>query len=82
MTDSSGYGDKLLECGVPVSKLEIVTNGADLKFYCPGEPDNKFRQQHDLAGKFTVAYVEFPEKAFKLTGGILFQEALVIYDSP
>ncbi len=57
VTVGTGYRDKLLERGVPAEGMDVITNGADLKFYCPGEADDEFRKKYDLDGKFTVAYV-------------------------
>jgi glycosyltransferase involved in cell wall biosynthesis len=57
VTVGTGYRDKLLERGVPAAGMDVITNGADLKFYCPGEADDEFRKKYDLDGKFTVAYV-------------------------
>lgn len=56
VTVGTGYRDKLLERGVPADGIDVITNGADLKFYCPGEADDAFRKKYDLDGKFTVAY--------------------------
>lgn len=57
VTVGTGYRDKLLERGVPAEGMDVITNGADLKFYCPGPGDEDFRKKYDLEGKFTVAYV-------------------------
>ena len=57
VTVGKGYRDKLLERGVPAEGIDVITNGADLKFYCPGDTDRAFRNKYDLEDKFTVAYV-------------------------
>mgnify|MGYP001248312496 FL=1 len=57
VTVGKGYRDKLLERGVPAEGIDVITNGADLKFYCPGDADRAFRNKYDLEDKFTVAYV-------------------------
>lgn len=57
VTVGKGYREKLLERGVPADKIEIITNGADLEFYRPGDPDPAFRKKYGLDGKFVLAYV-------------------------
>jgi glycosyltransferase involved in cell wall biosynthesis len=57
VTVGKGYRDKLLERGVPAEGIDVITNGADLEFYCPGDADRAFRNKYDLEDKFTVAYV-------------------------
>ena len=57
VTVGGGYRRKLIERGVPAGRIAVVTNGADLDVYVPGEPDEAVVARYGLAGKFTVAYV-------------------------
>ncbi len=57
VTVGDGYRDRLSERGVPLEKMQVITNGADLNFYTPGSGDPAFREKYQLAGKFVAAYV-------------------------
>lgn len=57
VTVGSGYKDKLMARGVPASKIDVITNGADLEFYTPGPADPEFLKTNGIEGKFTAAYV-------------------------
>ena len=57
VTVGPGYKDKLVDRGVPVTKIDVITNGADLEFYSPGGVDTAFQHRHGFDGKFTAAYV-------------------------
>lgn len=45
------------ECGIEGKKISIVTNGVDLSLFAGTEDPGTFRKQHNLEGKFVVAYV-------------------------
>lgn len=57
VTVGTGYQKKLIERGVPESKIDVITNGADLEFYQPGPPDEDFRKEYGLEDKLVAAYV-------------------------
>ena len=57
VTVGSGYKEKLEGRGVAADKIEVITNGADLEFYSPGEPSEAIRDQYGLQGKFTAGYI-------------------------
>ena len=43
--------------GINDKKISVITNGADLEQYRPGEKNNSFREIHSLNGKFIASYV-------------------------
>ena len=53
----NGYRGKLLERGVAEESISVITNGADLSVYGPGEGCEVLRERFGLRGKFVVAYV-------------------------
>jgi glycosyltransferase involved in cell wall biosynthesis len=58
VTVGSGYKQKLLERGVPEEKIEVITNGADLSFYQPGEPDPEILRELEVNPAYiNLAYV-------------------------
>lgn len=58
VTVGPGYKRKLLERGVPDAKLDVITNGADLEFFAPGEPDPEILKELSMDPEaFNVAYV-------------------------
>lgn len=57
VTVGPGYKDKLIDRGVSESKIDVITNGADLEFYSPGVTNEAFQLKHGFEGKFTAAYV-------------------------
>lgn len=57
VTVGSGYKKKLVDREVPEDLIDVITNGADLKFYSRGNPDVEFQKTYGLEGKFTAAYV-------------------------
>ncbi|MDF3130414.1 glycosyltransferase family 4 protein [Kiritimatiellaeota bacterium B1221] len=58
VTVGSGYKQKLLERGVPEEKIEVITNGADLKFYQPGKSDPEILEDLGVnEASLNLAYV-------------------------
>jgi len=55
---TEAFADRLATRGVPQSKLVVIPNGADTRFFAPGTADDALlRTQLDLDGRFVVAYV-------------------------
>ncbi len=52
-----GYRRKLIERGVPVEAISVITNGADLSVYAPGAASESLRERFGLHGKFVIGYV-------------------------
>jgi glycosyltransferase involved in cell wall biosynthesis len=42
---------------VPINRISMIPNGADLDLMWPGQLDNEVRARHGLSGKFVVTYV-------------------------
>ena len=54
---ADGFVENLLNKGVPNSKIELLTNWADVNFIRPlPKENNRFRTAHQLTGKFVVLY--------------------------
>lgn len=53
---SDRFVDKLLEQGVPKSKIVCIPNWVDVNFIKPLDKQNAFRQAHQLQDKFVVLY--------------------------
>ncbi len=51
------FSRHLTERGVDDADIELVYNGIDPAVFSPRPPDRDLLARHDLAGKFTVAYV-------------------------
>ena len=43
--------------GVPLERIEVIMNGADLERYLPQARDNAFREEQGLTGKFVASYI-------------------------
>lgn len=52
-----GYQRKLVERGVPESKISIVTNGVDLSLYTPRPADPAWRERYGVSDKIAIAYI-------------------------
>lgn len=48
---------RLVERGVPPSKLHVIKNGVDLERFRPGERDTELRRSLGFGGRFVLAYV-------------------------
>ncbi len=57
VTVGEGYHQKLLERGVPLRKLSIVTNGVDRDIYARPVTGAAIRGQFGLEGKFVCSYI-------------------------
>lgn len=58
VTVGDGYADRLVERGVPRSRISVVTNGVDAEVYRPRAVDPGVRRRLGLApGEFACAYV-------------------------
>ena len=57
VTVGDGYRSRLIERGVPSSKIAVITNGVDRETLKPGARDESLREKFGLAGKFVCAYV-------------------------
>lgn len=57
VTVGDGYRRRLIERGVPSSKIAVITNGVDRETLKPGARDESLREKFGLAGKFVCAYV-------------------------
>ncbi|MGB3508213.1 MAG: glycosyltransferase family 4 protein [Microcoleaceae cyanobacterium] len=53
---AEGFIRKLVDQGVPKSKIIHIPNWVDLNFIKPGKKNNFFRTKHHLEGKFVVLY--------------------------
>ncbi len=54
---ADGFVENLLNKGVPKSKIELLTNWADVTFIRPlPKENNRFRTAHQLTDKFVVLY--------------------------
>jgi len=52
-----GYKDKLVEKNVAPHNITVITNGADLDFFEPREPDAELTERYGLKNRFVCAYV-------------------------
>ena len=57
VTVGDGYRTRLIERGVPATKIAVITNGVDRETFFPRSPDDDLRAKFGLAGKFVCAYV-------------------------
>ena len=57
VTVGEGYKQKLIERGVPESKISIIMNGVDSSLYSPAQPDKELLKQYNLEGKFICSYI-------------------------
>lgn len=53
---SDRFVEKLIEQGVPESKIICIPNWVDVNFIKPADKDNPFRETHQLKDKFVVLY--------------------------
>ena len=53
---SEWFRCRLLEKGVPDTKLQVIPNFVDTDFLQPGERQNSFSAQHELDNRFVVLY--------------------------
>jgi glycosyltransferase involved in cell wall biosynthesis len=47
----------MVNLGVDAGKIQVITNGVDLRFYDPIPKDSDIANEHGLAGKFVVSYL-------------------------
>lgn len=52
-----GYRDRILEKDPSPDRISVITNGVDLRFFTPGEPDAQFLHAWNLEDKFVCSYV-------------------------
>lgn len=52
-----GYRDKILEKVPMGDRISVITNGVDLGFFVPGEPNPRFLRSWNLEGKFVCSYI-------------------------
>jgi len=57
VTVGEGYRSRLLEKGIPESKMSIVMNGTDLAVYKPQPKNEDLLARYGLEGKFVVSYI-------------------------
>ncbi len=57
VTVGEGYRQKIAEKVDVLHRLTVITNGVDLRFFVPGEPDPRFLHLWDLEDKFVCSYV-------------------------
>ena len=57
VTVGDGYKARLLDKGVPESKMSIVMNGTDLAIYKPQPKNEALLAKYGLNGKFVVSYI-------------------------
>ncbi len=51
------FRENLMRRGVPLEKLEVIRNGADLRRYAPQTKDTGLARQLSIEGCFTVGYI-------------------------
>jgi glycosyltransferase involved in cell wall biosynthesis len=54
---TEAFVDQLSAQGVPRSKLKVIPNGADTRFFAPGPSGDPIRDQFGLDARFVLAYV-------------------------
>lgn len=54
---SPAFRDNLAARGIDPTKIDIVTNGADLSLWQPRPTDNALRSELGLIGKFVIGYI-------------------------
>ncbi len=57
VTVGDGYRRRLIEKGVPESKLDVVMNGLDTEIFSPRPPDRELARRWNLEGKFVCSYI-------------------------
>lgn len=57
VTVGNGYKVRLLEKGIPQSKISIIMNGTDLAVYKPQPKNEDLLVKSGLKGKFVVSYI-------------------------
>ncbi len=57
VTVGKGYRGKVLEKVSPPKPISVITNGVDLDFFKPREPDEEFLREWGLRGKFVCSYI-------------------------
>lgn len=57
VTVGEGYRSRLLQKGIPESKMSIVMNGTDLSVYKPQPKNDDLLAKYGLKGKFVVSYI-------------------------
>jgi glycosyltransferase involved in cell wall biosynthesis len=57
VTVTERFREKLIERGIPASKVVTITNGADTKFWRTSEARADLRKKMRLEGKFVVLYI-------------------------
>jgi len=57
VTVGNGYRDKILAKGPGPEHVSVITNGVDLEFFVPREPDVPFLHTWELEDKFVCSYV-------------------------
>jgi glycosyltransferase involved in cell wall biosynthesis len=57
LVNSPAYQDYLLDKGIPLGKISLIPNGADLNLFDPQVSGDEVRQRWDLNDKFVVTYV-------------------------
>ena len=56
ITVGEGYRAKLIEKGVPETKISVVMNGVDRNVFFPRDPDSGLIERYELQDKFVVVY--------------------------
>src|SRR4029077_12756997 len=54
---TESFADRLAAEGVPRRKLEVIPNGADIRFFSPRVNGDASRAELQLDGRFVVAYI-------------------------
>ncbi|AQT68332.1 GDP-mannose-dependent alpha-(1-6)-phosphatidylinositol monomannoside mannosyltransferase [Anaerohalosphaera lusitana] len=57
VTVGEGYRQKLLERNVSSKKIVIVSNGADLNFFKPSDPDSQLLESIGIKDKFICSFI-------------------------
>ena len=80
VVNSPGFIPYLRRTGVPEAKIALVPNGADTSLYDPRASGDRFRQAHNLQGKFVALYAGAHGLSNDL--GIVLQAADRLRDDP
>ena len=54
---TESFRSDLVKRGIEASRIEVITNGADVSFYHPGVNGDWVRKEHGLDGKFVALYL-------------------------
>lgn len=57
VVNTKAFIDHIAAHGVDRERIDLIYNGIDAERFQPRPPDETLRQQHDLAGKRSVAYI-------------------------